>query len=56
MVADGLVELTDVAPTLAELTDEPLAWTNGRSLLPILTGDGESGTRPRLRKVRTLRP
>ena len=39
VVADGLVELTDVAPTLAELTGEPLAWANGRSLLPILTGD-----------------
>ena len=39
LVADGLVELTDVAPTLAELTGEPLEWTNGRSLLPILTGD-----------------
>ena len=39
LVAGGLVELTDVAPTLAELTGEPLQWTNGRSLLPILTGD-----------------
>ena len=41
VVADGLVELTDVAPTLAELTGEPLSWTNGRSLLPILTGDAD---------------
>ena len=41
VVADGLVELTDVAPTLAELTGEPLAWTNGRSLLPILTGNAD---------------
>ena len=41
VVADGLVELTDVAPTLAELTGEPLQWTNGRSLLPILTGDAD---------------
>ena len=41
VVADGLVELTDMAPTLAELTGEPLAWTNGRSLLPILTGDAD---------------
>ena len=37
-MADGLVELTDVDPTLAELTGESLPWTNGRSLLPILTG------------------
>ena len=41
LVADGLVELTDLAPTLAELTGEPLAWTNGRSLLPILTGQAD---------------
>ena len=41
LVADGLVELTDVAPTLAELAGEPLPWTNGRSLLPILTGDAD---------------
>ena len=27
VVADGLMELTDVAPTLAELTGEPLPWT-----------------------------
>ena len=38
LVADGLVELTDLAPTLAELTGAALAWTHGRSLLPILTG------------------
>ena len=38
LVADGLAELTDLAPTLAELAGEPLAWTHGRSLLPILTG------------------
>ena len=30
-----------VAPTLAELTGEPLAWTNGRSLLAILTGEAD---------------
>ena len=41
LVADGLVELTDVAPTLTELTGEPLQWTNGRSLLPILTGQAD---------------
>ena len=41
VVADGLAELTDLAPTLAELTGEPLAWTNGRSLLPILTGNAD---------------
>ena len=27
-----------MAPTLAELTGQPLQWTNGRSLLPIPTG------------------
>ena len=36
--SDALVELTDIAPTLAELVEEPLPWTQGRSLLPILTG------------------
>ena len=41
LVADGLAELTDLAPTLAELTGEPLEWTNGRSLLPILTGEAD---------------
>ena len=27
VVADGIEELTDVAPTLAELNGEPLTWT-----------------------------
>jgi arylsulfatase A-like enzyme len=38
LVADGLVELTDLAPTLADLAHIPLEWTHGQSLLPILTG------------------
>ena len=38
LVAGGLAELTDLAPMLAELAGEPLTWTHGRSLLPILTG------------------
>ncbi|MFO7870356.1 MAG: sulfatase-like hydrolase/transferase [Kiritimatiellia bacterium] len=37
-VCDALVELTDIAPTLAELGGIDLLWTQGRSLLPILTG------------------
>ena len=41
LVADGLAELTDLAPTSAELAGEPLAWTHGRSLLPILTGNAD---------------
>ena len=41
LVADGLAELTDLAPTSAELAGEPLEWANGRSLLPILTGEAD---------------
>lgn len=37
-ICDALVELTDVAPTLAELGGIGLPWTHGQSLLPILTG------------------
>ncbi len=37
--ARGLVELTDLAPTLAELAGLPVGWTHGRSLLPILRGE-----------------
>ena len=40
-MADGLVELTDVAPTLAELTGEPLRWTNGRFAAADLTGQAD---------------
>ena len=35
-VCDALVELTDIAPTLAEVAGSPLPWTHGRSLLPLL--------------------
>ncbi len=38
VVAEGLVELTDIAPTLAEVIGAPMEWTQGRSLLPILLG------------------
>ena len=41
LVAYSLVELNHVAPTLAELTREPLASTKGQSLLPILTGEAD---------------
>jgi arylsulfatase A-like enzyme len=35
---DDLVELTDLAPTLADVSGESLPWTHGRSLLPLLLG------------------
>lgn len=38
-----LVELTDIAPTLAEIVEEPLQWTHGESLLPILRGQDPIG-------------
>lgn len=38
VVNDALVELTDIAPTLTELTGIPEAWTHGRSLVGQLTG------------------
>jgi arylsulfatase A-like enzyme len=40
--SDALVELTDIAPTLALLGGEALPWTHGRSLLPILEGRGSA--------------
>ena len=40
--SDALVELTDIAPTLLELSGEPIPdRMQGRSLLPILTGEAE---------------
>ncbi len=39
---EGLVELTDLAPTLAELADVPLPWTHGQSLLGVLDADMSS--------------
>jgi len=37
----ALVELTDIAPTLADITGCQLEWTHGKSLLPILTGKAD---------------
>ncbi|MBS10453.1 MAG: hypothetical protein CME19_02470 [Gemmatimonadetes bacterium] len=37
--ADGLVELTDLAPTLCDIAGIDPGWTHGQSLLPILTGN-----------------
>ncbi len=41
IVCDELVELTDLAPTLAELAGIDLPWTHGKSLVPILTGTAD---------------
>ncbi len=35
---NALVELTDLAPTLAEIAGVDLPWTHGKSLMPILDG------------------
>jgi len=37
LVSNALVELMDIAPTLADVAGIPLQWTQGKSLLPILT-------------------
>lgn len=44
LVCDELVELTDLAPTLAELTGIELDRCNGKSLMQILIGDENYGT------------
>ncbi|MBZ0297375.1 MAG: sulfatase-like hydrolase/transferase [Anaerolineae bacterium] len=42
MVSDALVELTDLAPTLLDITGQPIPERmQGRSLLPILTGKAD---------------
>ena len=42
LVSDALVELTDIAPTIAELAGIDLPWTHGKSLAPLLTGRGDA--------------
>lgn len=41
--ADGLVELTDLAPTLAELAGSDMHPTDGETLVPILKGESDPG-------------
>jgi len=41
LVSNALVELTDLAPTLAEVAGFELKRTHGRSLVPILTGQSD---------------
>lgn len=43
--SDALVELTDIAPTLAELAGCDFNWTQGYSLVPTLQGKAETQTR-----------
>lgn len=38
-VSDALVELIDIAPTIADIVGEQLEWVQGKSLWPILCGD-----------------
>jgi arylsulfatase A-like enzyme len=38
VVIDALVELTDITPTLVQITGIPSVWTHGRSLMDQLTG------------------
>ena len=42
--SSALVELTDIAPTLAEMSGIPLEWTHGKSLLPLLMGEAGPDT------------
>ncbi len=46
---EGLVELTDIVPTLADIVEMPLEQTHGFSLLPILKGDQDHTPRQYVR-------
>ncbi len=39
VVSDALVGLIDIAPTLADIVQNPLEWVQGKSLLSMLVGD-----------------
>ncbi len=41
VVSEGLTELTDLAPTIAELAGLPPVRTHGNSLVPILSGEAD---------------
>jgi arylsulfatase len=40
--SEGLTELTDIVPTIAEVVGIPLNWVQGKSLVPILTGKADA--------------
>lgn len=48
-VFEGLTELTDVAPTLAEVAGAAMHPCDGRSLVPVLCGDADSTGREHVR-------
>ena len=55
-VTDALASKVDIAPTLAELAGTTLPWTDGQSLVPVLTGSasGESAALGRLEHLEVM--